>query len=136
VPVPFTGKVEASWGIMNQAASAVGTGYDQRGGVVTTTDLSCAPGAKTNTGWQAVYPCPAATNYALSETAVPGSVAFHRNSQADARTRAPLPNNGFVMYIKGYVFVFELEGGQVPAAGSEWTLRSYSGGIWGGDGAA
>lgn len=136
VPVPFTGKVEGSWGIMNQAASAVGTGYDQRGGVVTTTDLSCAPGAKTNTGWQAVYPCPAATNYALSETAVPGPVAFHRNTQADARTRAPLPNNGFVMYIKGYVFVFELEGGQVPAAGSEWTLRSYSGGIWGGDGAA
>jgi hypothetical protein len=136
VVVPFTGKVEGSWGIMNQAASAVGTGYDQRGAVLTTSDISCAPGAKTSGGVQAMYPCPAATNYALSETAVPGTIAFHRNTAADARTRAALPNAGFVLYVKGYLFLIELAGGALPAAGSEWTLRSYSGGIWGGTGAA
>lgn len=136
VVVPFTGKIEASWGIMNQANSAVGTGYDQRGGVVTTTDISCAPGAKTNTGIQSQWPCPAATNYTLSETAVPGPIAFHRNATTDARTRAVQANNGFVMWVKGYLFAFEMAGGAVPAAGSEWTLRSYAGGIWGGTGNA
>ena len=136
VPVPFTGKVDGGWGIMNQAASAAGTGYDQRGAILTITDLSCAPGAKTNTAWQAIYACPAATNYALSSTAIPGPIAFHRNTQADARTRAALPNNGFVMWLKGYAFLFELAGGAVPAAGTEWTMRSYAGGIVGGNGAA
>jgi hypothetical protein len=40
------------------------------------------------------------------------------------------------MYLKGYAFLFELEGGQLPAAGTEWTMRSYTGGIAGGQGNA
>jgi hypothetical protein len=136
VAVPFNGTVAGTWGILNQSGATNGIGYDQRPTVLTLTDLACVPGLKTNAGYQSQYPCPAASSYELSETAVPGPVAFHRNSQADARTRAVAANNGFAMYLKGYAFLFELEGGQLPAAGTEWTMRSYTGGIWGGQGNA
>jgi hypothetical protein len=136
VPVPFTGKVDGSWGILNHAAQTVGTGYDQRNAVLTVADLSCVPGAKTNLGIQAVYACPGGTTYQLSQTAVPGAIAIHRGTRADARTRAIEANNGIVFYIKGWDFIMELAGGAVPAAGSEWTLRTYLGAISGGVGAA
>lgn len=136
VVVPFTGKVEGSWGILNYNAQTVGTGYDQRTNVLTVADLSCTPGAKTNGSIQGRYACPAATNYALSETAVPGPIAIHRGSRADARTRAVEANAGIVFYIKGWDFIMEFAGGQVPAAGTEWTLRTYLGAISGGNGRA
>lgn len=34
---------------------------------------------------------------------------------------------GFGMYINGQRFIFQLTGGQPPAAGTKWTLRSYMG---------
>jgi hypothetical protein len=43
--------------------------------------------------------------------------------------------NGFVMYILGDIFTFELTGA-VPSRGSVWTLRKYVGAITGGHGAS
>jgi hypothetical protein len=136
VPVPFTGKIGGSWGIVNASSMTAGIGYDQRPSVVTISDISCVPGAKTNTGIQQIYACPAASTASLSETAVPAPIALQRVTAADARTRAPQANNGIVFYLKGYVFAMELAGGTVPAAGSVWTMRSYIGAIRGGSGAA
>lgn len=136
VVVPFNGKVAGTWGILNQNGATNGIGYDQRPGVLTLTDFSCVAGLKTNSGVQAREPCPAASAYTMSQTAVPGPIAFHRNTEADSRTRAVAANAGFAMYLKGYRFLFELEGGQLPAAGTEWTMRSYTGGIAGGQGLA
>jgi hypothetical protein len=48
---------------------------------------------------------------------------------------AAAPNNGFGLYLKGRLFVLELAGGAVPASGTAWTMRDYSGGIYGGTGA-
>jgi hypothetical protein len=39
------------------------------------------------------------------------------------------------MYITGDMFIFELEGGALPAAGTVWALRQYAGAITGGQGA-
>jgi hypothetical protein len=34
---------------------------------------------------------------------------------------------GFGLYINGHPFIFQLTGGQFPASGTKWTLRTYSG---------
>ena len=47
---------------------------------------------------------------------------------------SPAQGPGFIFYIKGQSFVMELEGGQLPAAGTQWTMRNYVGAIAGGTG--
>jgi hypothetical protein len=39
----------------------------------------------------------------------------------------PATGTGFGLYINGQQFIFQLTGGQPPAEGTVWTLRSYSG---------
>ena len=46
------------------------------------------------------------------EQAVPGALA---------------PSNGFGLYINGERYIFQLTGGVLPPAGTQWTLRTYSG---------
>jgi hypothetical protein len=135
VPVPFTGGIGGTWGVLNQSATTAVGSYDQRPGVLTHADFTCVDGFKTQAGVRSVWPCGAAS-YALSETAVPGPIALGRNSFADVRTRAPQPNNGIGIYLRGHIFLMELEGGALPAAGTVWTMRDYVGAVAGGSGAA
>ncbi len=51
------------------------------------------------------------------------------------QTADPAAGQGFLFYLKGHAFMFELAGG-VPDEGTEWTMRDYVGAISGGDGAA
>ena len=85
-----------------------------------------------------IIACAAGTTYALSNTAVPGTIAFAGGTtvnDASAATAPPQPGQGFMMYLPGHVFHFELAAG-VPAAGTVWTMRSYIGAITGGKGGA
>ena len=41
-----------------------------------------------------------------------------------------------MLYLKGHLFVFELEGGALPAAGAVWTMRDFVGAVAGGSGRA
>jgi len=133
VVVPFDTDFRegASWGILNQSATNTTASYDQRT-ELTLTDFSCVPPLKTYAAPQAIIPCPAGTTFQLSSTAVPGPMAFMTGTVADARTRAPAANAGFAMYLAGHLFQFELTGGQVPAAGTVWSMRDYIGAIRGG----
>jgi len=132
VVVPFNAKyMGATWGILNQAATQNGaTYYDQRP-ELTVTDIGCVepikslnPGGVRCTG----------TAAQLSETAIPGPIAYGSSgSTAVERTSAVAAGQGFVFYLKGRPFMFELAAG-VPAEGSVWTMRDYVGAISGGNG--
>jgi hypothetical protein len=53
-------------------------------------------------------------------------------SVATSQTRAPQPNAGFALAMPGHIFMFELTGGQLPAAGAVWSMRDYIGAVRGG----
>jgi hypothetical protein len=148
VPVPFDSTLyRGGWGILNQAgaptAGAAGTAtasFDARA-ELSLTDLGCvepfrsygAPQSSTR------MRCGTATLgdgplYVLTQTAVPGTIVHFSGTPADARTRAPAAEAGFVMLIGGNMFMFQLTGGALPATGAVWSLRSYVGAITGGNG--
>jgi hypothetical protein len=84
-------------------------------------------------GATGVFACTAAAPYALSQTAVPGPVAFYDGNTANAAAAAPAAGPGFILYLPGTYTIFE---SPVPAQGAVWTLRSYVGSIRGGQGGA
>lgn len=146
VAVPFNATVAAgTWGILNQASaqpSGVDVSYDQRA-ELTVTDMSCVEPFRSldGAGPQGVMPCGTTSpgdgpQYLLSQTAVPGPIAFFSPSTVNARTSPVAANNGFVLYLSGSLFTFELAGGQLPPAGRVWALRTYVGAISGGNGDA
>jgi hypothetical protein len=129
--VPFDTRMVSSWGVLNGSdVSAVGS-QDKRA-ELTATDFGCVAGPRTFS--QSNFGC---TNTATSlvQTAVPGPMAFFVNGTANALTAAAASSNGFGLYIKGRVFMFQLTGGTLPTAGTAWTMRDYTGAISGGNGA-
>jgi hypothetical protein len=135
VPVPFSERLSATWGILNQSATTAVGSFDQRPTVLTIADIGCVIGLRGKTNG-ASYACSSAAPWVLSQTAIPGTIADFNGPTTNSRTHPVAANNGIVFYIKGYPFLMELAGGQVPAAGTEWTLRTYVGGIAGGNGPA
>jgi hypothetical protein len=139
VPVPgpadgYADHISATWGILNQSATS-GTNPDGNAAVLTNKDMACVEPLRTLA--QGSFTCPAGTPaYLLSNTAVPGPVGFFSGGYPPSAT-VPITtatNNGFVMYIVGDMFTFELAGGAVPPSGAVWTLRKYVGAITGGNG--
>ncbi len=137
--VPFKSTVSSSWGFLNQSATTGVGSPDGNPALLTAGDFSCvAPLPNFN---PAGMPHCTATPYALAQTAVPGQIGYI--ATANALTSSPAtfltapviaPNAGFGLYIKGRIFLFELTGGALPAAGTAWTMRDYLGGIYGGTG--
>ncbi len=140
-PVPFKSHVDLSWGILNASAVAAAGSYDQRA-QLTVTDIGCVEPIRSR--GNAVFGCAAGPVGQLTETAVPGPIAYAATPTAGAgaagnmaleRTAPVAAGQGFLFYIKGNVFLMEMEGG-VPASGTVWTLRDYVGAIKGGNGRA
>ncbi len=130
VVVPFRAdKLSATWGILNQSATQNGAVYYDQRSELTVTDIGCFEPIKSlNPGG---IRCTGASPQ-LSETAVPGAIAYgSASSTAVDRTAPTAAGQGFVFYLKGQPFMFELAGG-VPAAGTVWTMRDYTGAISGG----
>jgi hypothetical protein len=133
VLVPFSERLGASWGILNQAAAAAPGAFDERPDVLTITDLGCVEPLRANPAVQALVPCAAAAPYRLSRQAAPGTVARLGGMVASVRTTPASAQQGFVIYLPGHFFHVELAAG-LPAKGAVWTLRSYVGAISGGRG--
>jgi hypothetical protein len=128
-PVPFKTTIGSSWGVLNASAAPAAGSYDGRP-ELTVTDFTCvAPLRDLSVG----APTCLGANFALANTVVPGPVAFASAAVSNNKTVAAAPNNGFGLYIKGRVFLFELTGGTVPASGTVWTERDYIGNIFGGN---
>jgi hypothetical protein len=136
--------IGGTWGILNNAAaqpSGVNVSFDQRT-VLTATDMGCVEPLR-SLGGSAQSPMACGTStvgdgpqYILDSIAVPGQIAFFSPTSTASRTSPVAANNGFVLYLSGDIFTFELAGGTVPAAGTVWSLRQYIGAISGGNGDA
>ncbi len=132
--VPFSTDIKASWGILNNSAVPATTAYDGRA-VLTYTDIGCVAPFKGNSTVGGSIAC-SGTAAALSQTAIPGPVSICATGDiACNKTAAVMAGQGFVIYLKGEVFVIELAGG-LPASGAAWTMRDYTGGVVGGKGVA
>jgi hypothetical protein len=134
VPVAFDSVAAGTWGILNQAATAVGAGLDASA-TLTNADFACVEPFRTYASGG--FLCPTTTPpYRLSNTAVPGTIGFFSGGAYPPTVPIdPAVSTGFAMYLAGDMFTFELAGGALPAAGTVWSLRSYVGAITGGNGA-
>ena len=125
VVVPFETRLGAGFGILNLASGANSV-QDARPTVLTATDLACV-----EPWFSGAIPEPsvriqcAGGVAALSNTAQLGSVAFFKTALAEAATKPPATNPGFIFYLAGDIFVMSMPA--LPAQGTVWSLRSYVG---------
>ena len=146
VVVPFNAnRLDGSWGILNQTAAQPSAGSFDNRTELTVNDFGCVEPFKSTYGTASgQLGCAAGPTYVLSNTAVPGPIVHWSGAPTNARvtclTAIPVPagcgtvapNNGFAMYMPGHIFMLELTGGQVPAAGTVWSMRDYTGSVRGG----
>lgn len=140
VPVPFSTGAGGTWGILNTSAQGPG-GHDGRLDVLTPTDWSCVEPFRSRLTQPAnqFYPCTSAGPFLLSPQAELGQVAFAAGP-ANTLTNPQAPGNpanlsahpGFALYLAGTITHFGLSA--LPARGTVWSLRDYSGVIYGGNG--
>jgi len=139
VPVNYDGqKVGGGWAILNNSGQGAG-GFDNRPTVLTPTDWTCVEPFRSGQGAIGFFPCSSAAPFTLSNVAQLGTIAFGSgNAQSTTATlsdRNPAnvqPNGGFFLYLAGTISGFEMT--TLPAAGTVWSLRSYTGIIYGGNG--
>lgn len=142
VPVPFSPIAGGTYGFLNTASTGGNEEFDTRPTVLTVTDLSCVEPFKSLTNPQIRFPCDTlgtSPAYLLSASAQLGTIALSAGNPADPAnpqgSKNPAnvaPGQGFVMYLAGNVFMFQLAA--LPAAGTVWTMRSYTGVVNGGKG--
>ncbi|MGH7531773.1 MAG: hypothetical protein ACREL4_00660, partial [Gemmatimonadales bacterium] len=133
VVVPFDTTVihGYTWGIMDISNSGAAGSFDGRPGVASLGDFGCVTGIKGQVNGR--LNCTAANNFELVNSVHPGPVVLMTGASiGSVQGDAPLPDNGFLMYIAGHIYTFGLAGGVAPSAPAVWTLRTYVGGISGG----
>ncbi|HSB53412.1 MAG TPA: hypothetical protein VLD58_03615, partial [Gemmatimonadales bacterium] len=137
VPVPFDRTVlGGGFGLLTVAGTNAAGSPDNRPGVVTVGDFSCVEPFRSggpSGAWQGLIPCTSAAPFTLTDSVVLGPVAIHTSTAGNLATAASRPN-GFVMYLAGHLFSFEMASA-TPPANTTWTLRSYTGTVFGGKGA-
>jgi hypothetical protein len=133
VPIAFSPTLGPTWGVLTTANTAAdGATGKQGSGAMSVNDLACVEPLRSQLdGVQLQYPCTGAAAV-LSNTATLGSIVYYQNAQGNAATAPVRPIPGFLLYVGGTVTLFELPA--LPAAGTVWTVRSYSGAIAGGQG--
>jgi len=136
VVINFKAHAVGSWGFLNFNAQTGGaTSFDGNAALLTAADMGCVEPFATNGFGSTAPDCGGGgSSYLLSNTAVPGPLGLFTTNREASQTATARPNAGFGLYIAGNLWMFELAGGQLPAAGTVWTLRDYIGGILGGNG--
>jgi hypothetical protein len=152
VPVPFNTGIESSFGVLNASAvSQVGLGSPRADGALTFTSITCvAPLHQLLSGLPAGLGCTAANPGALlSQTAIlaPSVICLTGGGAASSpptlacnsqpvggMTAGTVVNSegGFLLYLKGRIYMMQMAA--LPASGTQWTVRDYTGGISGGNG--
>ena len=135
VPFDTTFKNGYTWGFLTQAATSGAASGDGRTGVLSWSDLGCVPPMKSFPNANGHLGCPAAVVYNFVNTVSFGPVAMASTVATDG-SATPRPNPGFGIYLAGHFFLFEMNSATptAPAAGTVWTMRSYTGAINGGGG--
>lgn len=142
VVVDFDGDtLSGGWAILNTTGQGAG-GFDNRPTVLTPTDWTCvapyntlAPGSGAGT----FFPCASPTPFNLDNVATLGPIAYgsgnNQSATATKSVRNPAniqANGGFMMYIAGTITGFDMA--TLPT-NTVWSLRDYTGVIYGGNGA-
>ena len=132
VVVPFSATMGSSWGILNGTNPGVAGGFDAQPTVLTMTDIGCVEPIKSQfaPGQNQRIPCGGATA-ALESNAVLSNIALFKDVPLNAQTAA-VSGTGFVFYIVGDMFIMQMAA--LPAEGTVWSMRTYSGAITGGKG--
>ena len=130
VRVPYSPKIRASWGVLNDSSFTLGgtnpaTTGDGNNALLTWADAVC------------VDPAPADLNQCGGAAQGPAILQNHaRLSPVSARSSTyanapalPQTGQGFILYINGHFFLMQL--GALPAAGTVWNVRFYSGNVTG-----
>lgn len=138
VTVPFQADIGPSWGILN-ASGFAGTNEaltpDQANSVLTWADYLCvAPGPAYMAGVSTLTCGGAAqTPAVLSPTAELSPIAPRSSAGSAAGVQALAASvtstTGFMFYLNGHFFVMSMSA--VPAAGTVWNARFFSGNITG-----
>lgn len=130
-PIPFGTTIGNSFGVLNPSAVAAVGSPDQRA-ELTATDFACVAPARSFAA--SALGC-TLNGVTFSQTATPGPLSFGTGAINNLRTSAAAANNGIGLYVKGRIFLIEFTGGAVPATGTVWTMRDYTGVLYGGNGA-
>lgn len=136
VVVPFDTIIRANWGILNTANTGGAGEFDGQPTLLTQTDMVCVQPLKSVLSGQKLrIPCDtlaASPAYKLSNTALLGSIGFASGSAANTKTATPAAQPGFLFYVAGHQFLMQMPA--LPAPGTVWALRTYTGAISGGKG--
>ena len=118
VPVEFKPDVQASYGFVQDGNSngLIDWGDFQYPGNVCEYWVFEAAGFPPATGCVTLSEL---TPMTAAATSIPTSTAY--------TTDWPQTGQGFGLYVAGQAFIFEMPGGALPAAGTVWTLRQYTG---------
>lgn len=130
VPVRFSPRAGSTWGILNADNPGLAASHDARP-ELTVADLGCVEPLRSLGGPALIYPC--TTTAQFEAVARLGPLALFQDADSLDRLAPARSSPGFMLYIAGIPTLFELT--SLPVGGSVWTLRSYSGVIWGGQGA-
>ncbi len=128
VLVPFKSKADGSYGFLNTSAQTT-SAFDPS--TLSIDDFACVAPFHTF-DFTFRIACDGTAPYALSPTAELGAIGMVTADYTSGANYYGRTGTGFVMYIAGNFWMFEMSA--LPAAGSEWTLRDYAGGIYGGKG--
>jgi hypothetical protein len=132
VRVPFSTKVRASWGILNDSSfvnvPAANT-RDASNAKLTWTDYACVDPFPV---YLAICGSAAATSAVFQNHARLSPVAFASSAYSAAAAALAVTGNGFILYLNGEFFVMQMAA--LPAAGTVWNMRSYAGMITGAPG--
>jgi hypothetical protein len=128
VPVPFSTKVRASWGILNDSSfvsTTAASTADGNNGLLTWSDFACVdpiPTYANRCGGAAQTPAVLMNHARLSP------VAFTSSTYAGT-SGLTTTGNGFILYLNGHFFLMQMAA--LPAAGTVWNARFYAGNIAG-----
>jgi len=130
VRVPYSPKLRASWGILNDSSFAVGG----------TTQSQTADGNNALLTWSDVFcvdPVPASLGQCGGSAQSPAVLQNHarlgavsaRSSTYAATASLPATGSGFIFYLNGHFFLMQAT--SLPAAGTVWSVRFYAGTVTG-----
>jgi len=123
VTLQFSPNVRASWGILTGEAMAnEGSSPDGNNLLLTWTDVFCTRPIRAFFG-------KCTNSISLRNTATLTPIAIKSASFANAATITTATGNGFILYINGHWFL--MQAAALPAAGTVWNVRFYSGAITG-----
>jgi len=124
VDIPFKKTPQSSWGLVPDTDGDGIIGWADIYGVeevsqVLTHLAFCGDGTD--------MPAPRAAGEGDSLRNTVAVVPVSSNTEAGLPGEFVATGNGFGLYVAGHYHIFQLTGGALPAAGTKWTLRSYSG---------